>query len=78
MNFFTKRFLWGWPSAESARIAWIQRALNEFDRVGLEVDGIWGSETEMAVRDFQVLRGLKVDGIVGPLTEAKLAEEKLR
>ena len=35
---------------------------------GLVVDGIFGSKTTAAVRDFQSNNGLSVDGIVGPNT----------
>lgn len=31
-------------------------------------DGVFGAETEQAVRDFQQKNGLKVDGFVGPQT----------
>ena len=34
----------------------------------LKVDGIFGSDTESAVKDFQWANGLQVDGIVGPHT----------
>lgn len=44
----------------------IQRALH------LLPDGIFGKITEEAVRAFQAENGLKVDGIVGPATLAKL------
>lgn len=44
----------------------IQRALH------LLPDGIFGKITEEAVRAFQSDNGLKVDGIVGPATLAKL------
>ena len=44
----------------------IQRALH------LLPDGIFGKITEEAVRAFQSENGLKVDGIVGPATLAKL------
>lgn len=37
-------------------------------------DGVFGSETEKAVRDFQYTWGLKVDGIVGPETYAAINE----
>ena len=55
----------------NAGIKDIQRALN---RVGfnLTVDGILGSRTEAALREFQERRGLTVDGICGPETRKAL------
>ena len=44
----------------------IQKALH------LYADGIFGRQTEEAVRTFQKQNGLKADGIVGPATLAKL------
>jgi peptidoglycan hydrolase-like protein with peptidoglycan-binding domain len=42
------------------------------EALGIGVDGIFGPETEEAVRSFQSEHGLTVDGIVGPATIAAL------
>lgn len=41
------------------------------------VDCVFGPQTESAVRDFQQVRGLLVDGIIGPQTWAALAAAPL-
>jgi hypothetical protein len=41
---------------------------------GLVIDGDFGPATEYAVKEFQKSRKLTVDGIVGPMTFAKLIE----
>lgn len=37
-------------------------------------DGVFGPRTEQAVKAFQKVNGLEVDGIVGPITQAKITE----
>lgn len=48
-----------------------QRLLNVHG-AGLAVDGVYGPHTELAVRHFQTIFRLSVDGIVGPATWSAL------
>ncbi|NJL63829.1 MAG: cell wall hydrolase [Methylacidiphilales bacterium] len=41
-------------------------------RMGVEVDGVYGAQTEDAVKRFQRQNGLLADGIVGPISWQKL------
>jgi murein DD-endopeptidase MepM/ murein hydrolase activator NlpD len=43
-------------------------------RLGVASDGIFGPQTDVAVRKYQLSAGLDVDGIVGPSTWASLFE----
>lgn len=52
--------------SEGRQVRLLQRAL------GMSVDGVYGPETEAAVRRFQATRGLTVDGIVGARTSHAL------
>jgi peptidoglycan hydrolase-like protein with peptidoglycan-binding domain len=53
--------------SEGRQVEMLQAALG-----GISVDGIFGPETEEAVRQFQATKGLPVDGVVGPATSALL------
>ncbi len=44
------------------------RNLSGDPAVGLQIDGIFGPDTDATVRAFQQALGLSADGIVGPLT----------
>lgn len=52
--------------SRSDEVKQIQQAL------GIKADGIYGSQTEQAVRNYQQQNGLKVDGIVGSNTWGSL------
>lgn len=41
-------------------------------RLGVEVDGIYGPQTELTVKNFQKQNGLVADGIIGPASWQKL------
>jgi N-acetyl-anhydromuramyl-L-alanine amidase AmpD len=62
--------------SEGPQVAELQRRLKAAYAAyagNLAVDGVFGVETEMAVREFQRrYGGLKIDGIVGPATAAAL------
>jgi lysozyme family protein/peptidoglycan hydrolase-like protein with peptidoglycan-binding domain len=49
-------------------IRWLQDSLNKIQGAGLTVDGSYGRHTRAAVRIFQGLHNLKVDGQAGDLT----------
>ncbi|MFI4984790.1 MAG: peptidoglycan-binding protein [Solirubrobacterales bacterium] len=53
--------------SEGRQVELLQAALG-----GIRVDGIFGPETEEAVRQFQATKGLTADGVVGPATSALL------
>lgn len=56
-------------------VRWIQERLNYWG-ARLNVDGVSGPATKAAIVAFQTAKGLAADGIVGPLTRAKLGENR--
>ncbi|MDQ4122191.1 MAG: peptidoglycan-binding protein [Acidobacteriota bacterium] len=64
---------------ENVRV--LQQDLNAIlsnERPSLVLDGVFGVKTKDRVCKFQRLNALKVDGIVGPKTSAKILEKKPR
>lgn len=50
----------------------LQKCMNKLVKSGIAVDGIFGTNTEKAVKSFQKKYKLEVDGIVGLKTRAKI------
>lgn len=68
----------GQPTMETLRkgsrgeaVTALQRALLSLG-YAIAVDGIFGSQSEAAVKQFQSARGLEADGVVGAITQAAL------
>lgn len=65
------------PRPEQSRQRFSDGPTREIQRIlGLKVDGIFGPQTEQAVKDFQKRHGLDVDGIVGANTWAALLGDR--
>ena len=58
--------------SKGSQVKALQQLLNSLGYNCGKVDGIFGANTEKAVRAFQKAKGLAVDGIVGPKTRAAL------
>ena len=56
------------PGATGNEARRLQRALRRTPDLALTIDGIFGSQTEAAVKTFQQSASLTPDGVVGPLT----------
>jgi len=56
------------PGATGEVVRRLERALRRTPDEAIVVDGIFSSQVETAVKEFQQGAGLVVDGIVGPLT----------
>jgi peptidoglycan hydrolase-like protein with peptidoglycan-binding domain len=63
----TRHYITLRAGSEGRQVRLLQQAL------GLQVDGIYGPETEAAVRRFQASRGLTADGVFGATTSRALA-----
>ena len=58
----------------SGNITWLIQAMLVCNSYNIEVDGIFGNNTEKVVKQFQEKSGILVDGIVGKNTFKKLFE----
>ena len=52
----------------------LQEALKALGLAPGPIDGVFGKKTEDAVRAFQKLKGLEVDGVAGPITWLNIDE----
>ncbi|CAH0226652.1 N-acetylmuramoyl-L-alanine amidase CwlM [Peribacillus simplex] len=62
--------------SRSSYVRDLQQSLKDV-KYNVGVDGIFGTQTQNVVREFQVEHNLASDGIVGPLTWAALDENKV-
>ena len=58
--------------SEGDEVAAAQQLLKNYGYFDGSVDGVFGKDTEAAVKDFQKRNSLPVDGMIGKLTKAKL------
>ncbi|MGI6168715.1 MAG: peptidoglycan-binding protein [Christensenellales bacterium] len=61
--------------SRGSHVRTLQTQLNQLGFTCGKVDGVFGMRTEAAVRAYQRVRGLVVDGIVGPKTWGALGAE---
>lgn len=60
------------PNMRGEDVRWAQARLNELGYNSGKADGIFGPNTDKAVKAFQKAHGLSQDGDIGPLTWARL------
>ena len=62
------------PNTRGDKVLKIQRSLINMGYLNSAADGIFGPNTQQAVKNFQASAGITVDGIVGPDTFSALQE----
>ncbi|HEB76373.1 MAG TPA: hypothetical protein ENJ04_08490 [Nitrospirae bacterium] len=75
---YTRALKYRFPLMSGEDVLELQMRLKRlgYSTVG-QPDGIFGTRTDSAVRDFQARHGLKVDGIVGPRTWSTLFSDEM-
>ena len=63
------------PGSTGTEVRLVQEMLYTLGYLLGEPDGVYGPNTELSVRNFQIQNGLVVDGKVGPQTFERLNEE---
>lgn len=66
---------WAEPGHNGEHVKRLQAFLNDPLGAQLDVDGVFGERTMWAVQAFQRAVGIDADGIVGPITLAKLKDK---
>jgi len=66
------------PGSDGDTVARLQRRLRDLGFAIVDVDGHFGPSTEMAVRSFQTVRGIRVDGVCGAETWSTLLDSAYR
>ena len=56
-------------------VKWLQQELKNLGFYTAAIDGSYGPKTQQAVRDYQISRRLKLDGVCGPQTRTALLRE---
>jgi peptidoglycan hydrolase-like protein with peptidoglycan-binding domain len=62
------------PGSTGQGVRCVQNGYNRIAGAGLAVDGSYGPATMEATRNFQRYFGLRVDGVVGPITGGLLGQ----
>lgn len=65
------------PGDKNDNVEELQSALNEVLGLNLIIDGSYGNVTKLAVKQFQELEGLVVDGFAGALTQTALSKSNV-
>ena len=73
---YSRALSYRFPLVRGEDVLAVQLRLRDLGHAVGQTDGMFGGRTEAAVRAFQQARGLKADGIVGPLTWNALFEAR--